>query len=234
MTTPSELVFGEHTEIPGTPPEGERLIEAIEGLRQNGVAHVPNTLSPEMTEALILEAEGHAFEDHSGEYGLADQRVENLAIPYPYEGFPTVRGVAMFLNWNVRWFLPELEGSQNYEPTEAKYNRYPPGEVGITAHRDRAVDKFMIAAFTLRGEAEFIVRELPPDGATRDETFAARQEAPVIESWHTCPGDLVLLRAPGFDGLAAGRPLHEVTGGNSGERLSLIFRMIDGQDRADG
>ena len=89
--------------------------------------------------------------------------------------------------------------------------RYRGPSAGIGPHRDGKCFVLLVAAFTLRGSAPFSVQ---PAGR------AGGRQTVVVH-----PGDLCLLRAPGFGG-PDGRPRHAVgppVGG--GERISLTLRM---------
>jgi hypothetical protein len=82
--------------------------------------------------------------------------------------------------------------------------------VGIEPHRDNIRYRRLIAILTTAGRARFRVLE------TRD--------GPVLAEWTPEPGDLVLLRAPGF-GSRDGRPFHELDAPEDGERWSVSFRL---------
>ncbi len=71
--------------------------------------------------------------------------------------------------------------------------RYRPGSLGITPHRDHIRYRDLVAIVTLAGRARFF---LCPDRGGRDA-----REVPIP------PGSLLLMRAPGFAGLQD-RPFH--------------------------
>ncbi len=71
--------------------------------------------------------------------------------------------------------------------------RYRPGSLGITPHRDHIRYRDLVAIVTLAGRARFF---LCPDRSGRDA-----REVPIP------PGSLLLMRAPGFAGLQD-RPFH--------------------------
>jgi hypothetical protein len=74
-------------------------------------------------------------------------------------------------------------------------HRYPPGRLGISPHRDSARSVNLIAIFVLEGRGRFFV--------CRDRDGRDVVDLP------NAPGDLILLRAPGFMG-ADVRPFHGV------------------------
>jgi hypothetical protein len=71
--------------------------------------------------------------------------------------------------------------------------RYPPGSLGITPHRDHLRYRDLVAIVTLAGRARFF---LCADRGGRDP-----RELPIS------PGSLLLMRAPGFAG-CRDRPFH--------------------------
>ena len=74
--------------------------------------------------------------------------------------------------------------------------RYPPGALGITPHRDHVRYRDLVAIVTLAGKARF--------GVCRDRSGTGAREVPIP------PGSLLLMRAPGFAG-RDDRPFHFVS-----------------------
>lgn len=106
-------------------------------------------------------------------------------------------------------------GLRDWVPNEAFAMRYTPGGDGISAHHDSSYYEGLIASYTLTGSAEFAV-------------LRSRTSSEVVQSWTVVPGELVLLRAPGFSERpdCDERPLHRVSAPLSDEpRLSLTFRF---------
>ena len=89
---------------------------------------------------------------------------------------------------------------------------YPKGSTGIGIHRDAKRYRNIVCVITLAGESDFFI------SADRD----GQGRVDIDDS----PGNLLLLAAPGFRGLAdpALRPLHGVDNIAAG-RLSIGFRM---------
>lgn len=73
--------------------------------------------------------------------------------------------------------------------------RYPPGSIGITPHRDHLRYVGLIAILILSGQARFAI-------CSDRSGWLAREIA-------AAPGDLLLMRAPGFEG-RRDRPFHFV------------------------
>lgn len=71
--------------------------------------------------------------------------------------------------------------------------RYSVGEVGITPHRDRTAYRNLVCLFVLEGKGRFTLCD--------DRTGSGAREIPHVA------GDVVLMRAPGFQG-SAERPFH--------------------------
>ena len=95
--------------------------------------------------------------------------------------------------------------------------RYHPGSVGITPHRDHLRYEALVAIFPLSGRARFCV--------CSDRQGSDTQEIPAE------PGDLLLMRAPGLFGLRD-RPFHFVDRIES-RRISLGLRYdVRAEDEA--
>jgi hypothetical protein len=93
--------------------------------------------------------------------------------------------------------------------TNAALNRYPPGPLGLSPHRDSARSINLVAIFVLRGCGRFIVCQ---DRTGRDAVDLSN-----------APGDLLLLRAPGFLS-TEDRPFHAVLDIIE-ERLTFALRQ---------
>ena len=112
--------------------------------------------------------------------------------------------------WSSTW--PELPCSPFASPlgfTNAALHRYPPGPLGLSPHRDSARSINFVAIFVLRGRGRFIV--------CQDRTGRGAVDLP------NAPGDLLLLRAPGFLS-TEDRPFHAVLDIFE-ERLTFALRQ---------
>jgi hypothetical protein len=103
-------------------------------------------------------------------------------------------------------------------PTHLHIQRYEPGSEGITVHRDQRSFLRLISIFSFGAPATFQLY--------RD------REGTVRHSFEVASGDLLLLRAPGFDGDDRVGPLHGVAGPKEGVRYSLTLRMQADSTRA--
>jgi hypothetical protein len=56
-------------------------------------------------------------------------------------------------------------------------------------------------------------------------TICKNRAGDPLATWAASAGSLVLLRAPGLDGVDDGRPLHAVSGPEHGQRISVSYRM---------
>lgn len=86
---------------------------------------------------------------------------------------------------------------------------FPPGDLGLGAHRDHSKYVNLIVSLTLIGQAEFNLHETPDGAATT--TFVCE------------PGIAVFMRAPGFLHEEV-RPYHSVTAIGE-ERTSLVLKQ---------
>jgi hypothetical protein len=87
----------------------------------------------------------------------------------------------------------------------------PPRRLGITPHLDLKRYHYLVAIITADGTAPF--------------TICKNRAGDPLTIWAAAAGSLVLLRAPGLDGIDDGRPLHTVSGPDSGQRISVSLRM---------
>ena len=165
---------------------------------------------------LQVEISAAEFSQQERNYLNSMQDIQSYEIRPPFPQHPLVGALAEGLHW--------FEG---YEPNHVSVHRYRSSELGITPHYDEKKYGILIAALTIKGSADFSIVEDPdPDRALPScEVISARQAAPVLRTWETTPGDLILMRAPGFAGSADGRPLHQISGGKEGHRTALVFRM---------
>ena len=177
---------------------------------------MPGYLPDELLDPLQAEIAAAEFVQQRRDYLNSMQDIRSYEIHPPFPDHPVVRALAESLEW--------FEG---YRPNHVSVHRYRAGELGITPHYDERKYRMLIAALTISGSAEFSIVEDPdPDRELPSyKVVGARRAAPVLSSWETTPGDLILMRAPGFDGAEDGRPLHQVSGGKDGHRTALVFRM---------
>ncbi|MBV9652633.1 MAG: hypothetical protein JO296_21200 [Pseudonocardiales bacterium] len=102
-------------------------------------------------------------------------------------------------------------GISQWAPNEVAIQRYQPGSLGITPHRDQRRFAQLVAVVTVAGSAPF--------------TLCRDRAGDPIHTWQAGAGSLLLLRGPGLSG-DDGRPMHSV-GGPTGAipRTSVGIRM---------
>lgn len=139
------------------------------------------------------------------------QKAHQLSLRIGDPRCPWVNALAGRLR-DVLTTAADMHGVQRFSATEARYMRYRGDAGGLGPHRDGMCYGLVVAVYSLTGSAEFNVL---PDEA--EPTIRMLVE----------PGDLLLLRAPGFDGEPDGRRRHAVGPPLSGgERVSLTLRMV--------
>jgi hypothetical protein len=184
----------------------------LEEVRHAGFARSPGTLGPARRLELLRDLEGRRFETLPHEVGPVRQRCEALVVATGDVGYPAVARLAAALTDALTSGRGGISGVEQFVANQAVFSRYRGLGAGISPHRDHKRYAFLVAVFTLVGEAPFSV-------------VADRAGQHVLASWMTAPGDLCLLRAPGFDGNDDGRPLHAVGAPTGEARISLAFRM---------
>lgn len=190
----------------------------------SGFAHVRGALDDDDRRLLLAEAAGERgrFLRVPARVNGVQQRADQLSLRVGDPRCPVVNGLARRLR-DLLVSCPDSHGQHRFDATEARYMRYRGATGGLGAHRDGMCYGLVVAVYSIAGSAEFTVL---PDG---DEPTLRM----LVE-----PGDLLLLRAPGFDGEPDGRRRHAVGPPLSGdERVSLTLRMVGrhgGHRRADG
>jgi alkylated DNA repair dioxygenase AlkB len=163
---------------------------------------------------LRREIDGGPYEPMVGSYGKVRMEIDGYDIAWPMNGFPLTRALCEELGALVREQGRSIRGLATWRPNEAGVARYRPGSLGITPHLDGKWYRRLVAVVTLYGRARFVV--------TRTRA------GEVLEDWRPGPGDLVLMRGPGFAGARDGRPFHAAYGPTRGERCSIGIRMSVG------
>jgi hypothetical protein len=103
-------------------------------------------------------------------------------------------------------------GVPQWLPNEVAVQRYQPGSLGITPHRDQRQFAYLVVLITVAGSALF--------------TLCRNRAGDPIRTWEANEGSLVLLRGPGLAGQKDGRPMHLVGGPTGGTaRMSIGIRM---------
>jgi hypothetical protein len=187
------------------------LRRPLECVGEVGAASVEQSLNQAWCPAIVREVAQQRFEKVAPAIGPVRQETELLLLTGDLRESPSIAALREELVYAIREQAPADLGLGAWWPNEVYVQRYEPGALGVTAHLDSKRFILLIAVFTLLGSSEFYLCE----GRT----------GPIIETWTTRPGTLVLLRGPGLGGVADGRPFHAVRGPTSGQRYSLTFRM---------
>lgn len=195
----------------------ERALAASVGLRAHllavrtwGAALVEHALAEDFRRLLEGEVRAGPFESLPRYKGRAEQEGESFNLGGTLSGYPCVRRLRGELTRRVRAHGRDA-GLAAWWPNEVAVQRYPAQAVGISPHLDLKRYTHLVAVFTVDGCAPF--------------TICANRAGDALVRWEARAGSLVLMRGPGFDGVADGRPLHMVGGPENGQRISVTFRM---------
>lgn len=189
----------------------------LQEVAASGVAVVRGALPQALCERLVAEAAGaqHRFLHLPLRVNGVAQRAEQLTARIGDPAHAGLDGLITMLRAALAR-QPDGTGVRRFAPTEARYMRYSGHASGLGAHRDGKCYALLVCVFTLLGSAPFAVTG--EDGPSLDVLVHA--------------GDLVILRAPGFAGIADGRRLHAVGAPLAGDRVSLTLRMVRAHPRA--
>lgn len=196
------------------PGLNDRLDGLVYGaLAENGFAHIPGALSAEGRCRLLDEAvtARNRFLALPHRVNGVTQRADQLTLRVGDVHHPAVNDLVRSVVDAVSdW--PTRSAAGTFRPTEARYMRYTGEAAGLGAHVDGKFYRVLVCVFSLIGSARFRVVE---DGS-------GPAAGVLVE-----PGDLLLLRAPGFEGASDGRRRHAVGPPLDGdERVSLTLRMV--------
>jgi hypothetical protein len=187
------------------------LTEVIRTLSRVGAVTVPGVLRDTERQRLIEQTVRLPFTDQPAVVGSYDVQQHYAAMT------EFALGSVFRQLWDAFQTLLEqqvarLPCSPFASPlrfTNAALHRYPPGPLGLSPHRDSARSINLVAIFVLRGRGRFIV--------CQDRTGRGAVDLP------NAPGDLLLLRAPGFLN-TEDRPFHAVLD-IFDERLTFVLRQ---------
>jgi alkylated DNA repair dioxygenase AlkB len=192
------------------------LDEAIRYLREAGAAHSPGFLHETWRQEMMREVKTLELHRASRDYLNATQcflNADYTPAQLPLALRALVQAFAATVRANT---APNRQGNTaslaEWRPDEVVLQRYDPG-LGISWHTDQSRNSWLLTAiFNLHGRARFQVER----SSTR-RVYGG--------SWSLGPGDLVLLRGKGFQGVNLyGLPRHMVDECTD-DRLSLILRM---------
>jgi hypothetical protein len=187
----------------------ERLPSLPSRFAAVGAAHFTGAVRRDELAALEADAVALAFHRAPERIGPVRQRAD-VAEAGLAEAGAAIRRLAR----ELRRALPgsPTRQGEGFLPNEVTIMRYRGTCAGISPHRDHARYRELVAIVSLTGAATLAV-------------VADRAGQRRLRTWRCLPGDLVLLRAPGWAGVEDGRPLHLVEPEHGAERLSLSLRM---------
>ncbi|MGH9178481.1 MAG: hypothetical protein ACRD0N_08000 [Acidimicrobiales bacterium] len=187
-------------------------------LARHGVAVVPGALSQERCDELVDEAAraNSSYLDLPPRVNGVHQRAEQLAVRTDDPELPALGRLISVLRATMA-LQPRWTGLRQFVPTQARFMRYRGNHAGLGLHRDGKCYALVVCVFSLAGTAPF--RVVGEDGGPSLDVLV-----------HA--GDLVLLRAPGFAGVADGRLQHAVGAPMGEHRISLTIRMVRAHPRA--
>ena len=179
-------------------PRHLNLTEIVAALTQSGALAVP-LLSDEGRHSLLDAARASQFRAARPLVGRGEHRVcQRMEVcgHFPDDSIFRALGREFQKLWDA-WLAEGLaspfEGRLNFN--DLMLQRYGVGEVGITPHKDRTAYRNLVCLFVLAGQGRFYL--------CNDRKGRGAREIP-----HQA-GDVVLMRAPGFQG-SAERPFHFV------------------------
>jgi hypothetical protein len=176
---------------------------------EHGVAFVSRAVCQPCCVQLMAELDGAPFEPVTPKIGQVRQEAESfeLRVEQLKPRYPALAGLCDELVGQVH-----RHGVPQWLPNEVAVQRYHPGSLGITPHRDQRRFAQLVAVITIVGSAPF--------------TLCRNRAGDPIRTWQASAGSLVLLRGPGLAGQKDGRPMHLVGGPTGGTaRMSIGIRM---------
>ncbi len=174
---------------------------------EHGAAFAAGALGRSGCDQLVAELLGGPYEPVEPVIGRVRQQAESFLVPVGQlpRRYPVLAGLCHELVRQI-----QDHGAPRWVPTEVAVQRYQPGSIGITPHRDQRRYAQLVAVITVAGSAPF--------------TLCHNREGDPIQTWQAAAGSLVLLRGPGLSG-EDGRPMHLVGGPTGTPRTSIGIRM---------
>ncbi|MDQ3761525.1 MAG: alpha-ketoglutarate-dependent dioxygenase AlkB [Actinomycetota bacterium] len=174
---------------------------------ERGVAFAARAVCQPFCDQLAAELRGGPYQPVEPVIGQVRQEAESFELPVgELDGYPVLASLCDELVRQVH-----EHGVPQWVPNEIAIQRYQPGSVGITPHRDQRRYAQLVALITIAGSAPF--------------TLCRNRDGDPIQTWQVGEGSLVLLRGPGLAGDPDGRPMHLVGGPTGAPRTSIGIRM---------
>ncbi|MGH3973683.1 MAG: alpha-ketoglutarate-dependent dioxygenase AlkB, partial [Pseudonocardiaceae bacterium] len=145
---------------------------------EQGAAFAARAVRQPFCQQLAAELRGGPYQLVQPLIGQVRQEVESFEISIAkLDRYPVLRGLCDELVGRVH-----EHGVPEWVPNEAAIQRYQPGSVGITPHRDQRRYAQLVAVTTIAGSAPF--------------TLCRNRAGDPIQTWQVDEGSLVLLRGP--------------------------------------
>ncbi|HZA15489.1 MAG TPA: alpha-ketoglutarate-dependent dioxygenase AlkB [Pseudonocardiaceae bacterium] len=179
----------------------------LRGVTEQGAAFTAHAVRQPVCEQLAGELRDGPYQPVESVIGPVRQETESFEVAIPeLDQYPLLSGLCDELIRQVH-----EHGVPQWMPNEVSIQRYRPGSVGITPHRDQRRYAQLVAVITIAGSAPF--------------TLCRNRDGDPIRTWQARQGSLVLLRGPGLAGDPDGRPMHMVGGPTGTLRTSIGIRM---------
>ena len=176
-----------------------------------GVAFAPRALPQPCRDELAAELAAGPYEPVEPVIGQVRQEAEFFEVEAgDMHRYPVLTRLFDQLVRQVH-----AHGVPDWVPNEVAVQRYQPGSIGITPHRDQRRFARLVVVITVAGSAPF--------------TLCRNRAGDPIRTWQAGEGSLVLLRGPGLAGEQDGRPMHHVGGPTHAPRTSIGIRMNTAQ-----
>jgi alkylated DNA repair dioxygenase AlkB len=175
---------------------------------EQGAAFAARAIDEPCCARLAAELGGGPYEPVVPAIGQVRQQAEafEVAVEQLHPRYPVLAELCGELVSQV-----QRHGVPGWRPNEVAIQRYQPGSLGITPHRDQRRFAQLVAVVTITGSAPF--------------TLCRNRSGDPIQMWQANEGSLVLLRGPGLVGDPDGRPMHMVGGPTGMPRTSIGIRM---------
>jgi hypothetical protein len=179
---------------------------------EQGAAFAARALDQPCCAQLVAELGSGPYRPVTPVIGQVRQQAEAFEVPVEQlpSRYPVLADLCDELVGQV-----QRHGVPEWVPNEVAIQRYQPGSLGITPHRDQRRFAQLVAVVTIAGSAPF--------------TLCRNRSGDPIQTWQANEGSLVLLRGTGLAGDPNGRPMHLVRGPTGGNpRTSIGIRMDTG------
>lgn len=180
----------------------------IREVTQQGAAFAARAVTQSSCDQLAAELVSGPYRPLQPLIGKVRQEAESFEVPVGQlqQQYPLLNGLCGELVRQIH-----AHGLPGWVPNDVAVQRYQPGSIGITPHRDQRRYAQLVAVITISGSAQF--------------ALCRNRDGDPTRTWQAGEGSLVLLRGPGLNGDPDGRPMHLVGGPTSNPRTSIGLRM---------